>query len=136
MSRLGDILFLLPWPTNLTSRGPYYVFTQDFFDLVPWIFYLKEMLYFIKKPIRRAIVDIDHNDGTYANILIVKASQVKIWCSAQSCLTITILVCPVDSTKNWVFLMAVQASFPKELDFLSIPRLDCLPRNAQSFYNP
>ena len=32
--------------------------------------------------------------------------------------------------------MAVQASFPKELDFLSIPRLDCLPRNAQSFYNP
>ena len=32
--------------------------------------------------------------------------------------------------------MAVQASFSKELDFLSIPRLDCLPRNAQSFYNP
>ena len=32
--------------------------------------------------------------------------------------------------------MAVQAYFPKELDFLSIPRPDCLPRNAHSFYNP
>ena len=38
--------------------------------------------------------------------------------------------------KDRVFLMAVQASFPKELDFLSIPRPDCLPRNAHSFYNP
>ena len=38
--------------------------------------------------------------------------------------------------KDWVFLMAVQAYFPKELDFLSIPRPDCLPRNAHSFYNP
>ena len=38
--------------------------------------------------------------------------------------------------KDIVFLMAVQASFPKELDFLSIPRPDCLPRNAHSFYNP
>ena len=38
--------------------------------------------------------------------------------------------------KDGVFLMAVQAYFPKELDFLSIPRPDCLPRNAHSFYNP
>ena len=38
--------------------------------------------------------------------------------------------------KDWVFLIAVQASFPKELDFLPIPRPDCLPRNAHSFYNP
>ena len=38
--------------------------------------------------------------------------------------------------KDSVFLMAVQASFPKELDFLSILRPDCPPRNAHSFYNP
>ena len=32
--------------------------------------------------------------------------------------------------------MAVQAYFPKGLDFLMIPNPDCLPRNAHSFYNP
>ena len=37
--------------------------------------------------------------------------------------------------KDWGCFIAVSFFFPKELDFLPIPRPDFVPRNTQSFFN-